>query len=277
MTDGMEKQRESRRRMQAWLPWALLLGVPLALAATAASGALTDAQMLSQGTTMRQPGVMSMAGLAVAGLLLAGPGIAGLLVLRSFTRFQEAGPTPKTNGSCLTALGVVVESALLGLGALVAGFFILAFVKQVTEGASQGVMLSVLSQVVIVDGRALALGFLGLVSCALLWGTTQVARPTVRGLRQLWGTEAKARMQGWPGVWVAVSVAASLTVSALLVAGTSVGVRRVVTMALQSEGIEESAPVAARAIPAAPRALPNAGQADVPAPASSSERNPATS
>lgn len=277
MTNGMNKQREARRRMQAWLPWALLLGVPLALAAAAASGALTDAQMLSQSTVTRQPGVMSMAGLAVAGLLVAGPGIAGLLVLRAFTRFQEAGPVPKRAGTWLTALGVMLESALLGLGALMAGFFILAFVKQMAEGESQGVMLSVLSEVVIVDGRALALGFLGLVSCGLAWGTTLVLGPTVQGLRRLWGTEPKSQVRGWPGGWVAISVAASLTVSALLVAGTSAGVRRVVTMALQSEGIEESAPVATRDLPVAPRVLPSAPPAAVPASVTSSERAPATS
>lgn len=277
MTEGMKEQREARRRMQVWLPWALLLGVPLALAAAAASGALTDAQMFSQSMATRQPGVLSMAGLAVVGLLVAGPGIAGLLVLRAFTRFQEAGPTPGTTGTWLTALGLVLESALLGLGALMAGFFILAFVKQTTEGSSQGVMLSVLSEVVIVDGRALALGFLGLISCALLWGTTLVVRPTVQGLRRLWCTESKPPMRGWPSGWVAISLAASLAVSALLVAGTSAGVRRVVTMALQSEGIEESAPVASRDLPAVPRALPSAAPAIAPTPSSSSEPDPATS
>lgn len=201
------------------------------------------------------PGLLAAAAGALAGMLAAGAGTAGLLFLRAYARLLE----PRAAGSCSagfkTLLRVLIESFLLGLGALVAGLFLVAFVRMMAQDSPQGVMFPVLSTVVILDGRALLLAFVVSAATALVWGAMPVLRATLRGFHPA-GPPLPAGTFPSGRSWVGGAVAlVPVAVACALIAGTSLGVYSVLRVVLVERNVEVE------------RAIVDQGPGDVAAPA----------
>jgi hypothetical protein len=167
---------------------------------------------------------------AIAGMLLAGAGTAGVLLLRAYGRLRGGEEMILGPGKQGWVAGrSLAESAGLGLAAMLPGLFLLAFVQLVAEDNHQGVMFSVFANPVVLDGRALILAFVVVTTTALVCGL----RPVLDAAQSSLIPPAASRWRGSSrraGMMRIAAAAIPVLVSAGLIAGTALGVRRVVSL-----------------------------------------------
>ena len=216
----------------------IIIGLPLFLAVVAAVAGVAQVRIPAASSLAGPPGLLAAVVGALAGMLVAGAGTAGLLFLRAYTRLLERRAAGSSPAGLQTLLRVLMESFLLGLGALVAGLFLVAFVRMMAQDSPQGVMFPVLSTVVILDGRALLLAFVATAATALVWGAMPILRATLRSFHPAGPRRPAATVPNGRS-WVAGAVAlVPVAVACALIAGTSLGVHSVLRVVLVERNVE---------------------------------------
>lgn len=201
-------------------------------------------------------GAAAAAALSIAGMLMAGAGTAGVLLLRAYGWLRGLGGSNLSPGKHGWVAGrSLAESVALGLAAVLPGLFLLAFVQLVAEDNHQGVMFPVLNNSVVLDGRALVLAFVVVTGLGLICGLRPVLDAARSSLGPTIGMAWRNSLRR-VGVMRLVAVIVPVAVSCALVAGTTMGVRRVVSMVWLEQEVDRGSAVVLDVTRGNPSAVP---------------------